>query len=93
MKIRTLFLTTTFFKALQGENKDPDKIDYAGASFYTKNYMGKGKTIFDLFDLILIPVIVSPRETTLVCVNLVTKVITYFDSMLNGDGARSMAAS
>ena len=35
---------------------NPSRIDYDAASFYTQRYMGKGNTIFDKFDQILMPV-------------------------------------
>lgn len=69
--MRIFYLSTTFYKTLIKEHNNPDSISYQSASVYTSKHIGKDNTIFDKFDIILIPIVIaSGIETILININL-----------------------
>jgi hypothetical protein len=61
------------------------RINYEAASVYTKMYTGKGNTIFDKFDILLMPVAHSSSEFSLVTCNFGKKELLYYDTLLSGE--------
>ncbi|CAD8093775.1 unnamed protein product [Paramecium primaurelia] len=94
LKLRVFYLSTTFYKTLIKEYNNPDSISYQSASVYTSKHIGKDNTIFDKFDIILIPIVIaSGLETILININLAQQTIYFYDSLINGVGSQSMAQS
>lgn len=90
---RTFLLTTTFFRNLTSQSLDPNRIQYEAASHYTKPYIGKGQTIFDQFDQIVVPIVISIQEITVALIKLNKQEIWYYDTLVNGDGQRSLTTA
>jgi hypothetical protein len=66
-------MTTSFYKYLSNGDIKSSNINYVSASGYTEAYTGAGSTLFELFDLFVIPIYVNLNEMVLTVADLKKK--------------------
>ncbi|EAR94897.2 hypothetical protein TTHERM_01028800 (macronuclear) [Tetrahymena thermophila SB210] len=77
--MRILYLSSSFYKYFTKENPlQQDNLDFKCMRHYMKPYTGQNNTIFDKFDKIFIPILLSLNEIHLVMINLNKKELILF---------------
>ncbi|KAL4505146.1 hypothetical protein ABPG72_016213 [Tetrahymena utriculariae] len=77
--MKILYLSSSFYKYFTKENPlQQDNLDFKCVRHYMKPYTGQNNTIFDKFDKIFIPILLSLNEIHLVIINLNKKELSLY---------------
>lgn len=69
--MRLLYLSTNFYKYYsKGNALQMDDLDFKSVRHYMKPYTGENNSIFDRFDKVFVPIILSVNEMHLAVINL-----------------------